>query len=235
MLDFLGIGAQKAGTTWLFEKLQDHPRIHMPNRKELHFWNRGSNLQRYLSNFPDSEGVRQGEITPAYATLSVDTIRKIYDLNPDLRLIYILRNPIQRAWSAALMALQRAQMTADEASDAWFLDVLHSRASLDRGDYEGTIRRWTTVFPTEQFLILFLDDIQTDPREVLVRCAHHLDVEAAPYQIYPEVRLRKRVFSTGGPSLRPGLAMELKALYGPRIESLSVYLGRDLNHWLWEP
>jgi hypothetical protein len=59
---------------------------------------------------------KQGEITPAYATLDEVTIREIAALAPNLRVFYSLRNPIARAWSSALMALERSEMTIDDAS-----------------------------------------------------------------------------------------------------------------------
>ena len=119
MLDFLGIGAQKAGTTWLYEQLRLHPDISFPAGKEVHFWDlqyeRG--IEWYRPLFTHDKCKCLGEITPAYAMLSKVHIEEIRDINPSLKIIYILRNPIHRAWSSALMALKRAEMTIDEASD----------------------------------------------------------------------------------------------------------------------
>ena len=146
MLDFLGIGAQKAGTTWLYEMLCQHPQLAFPGGKEMHFWDAGRSrgLEWYRSCFNVGEK-KNGEITPAYAMLPVETIREIHALNPALRVIYILRNPIDRAWSSARMALERAEMTLAEASDQWFVDHFLSQGSLRRGDYESCIRHWRQV------------------------------------------------------------------------------------------
>jgi hypothetical protein len=144
MLDFLGIGAQKAGTTWLYEQLKRHSQLAFPLGKEAHFWNRPHDpitIARYVGRFADLTAVA-GEITPAYGILPVEIIREIHQQAPRLRLIYLIRNPIERAWSAALMALQRAEMTIDEASDAWFSDHFHSAGSRQRGDYETCLRTW---------------------------------------------------------------------------------------------
>jgi hypothetical protein len=62
------------------------------------------------------------------------TIREIAGLPPNLRVIYSLRNPIARAWSSALMSLERAEMTIDEASPLWFLDHFKSAGPRRRGD-----------------------------------------------------------------------------------------------------
>lgn len=68
MLDFLGIGAQKAGTTWLQVMLSQHPEIHFPLGKEVHFWNHQyKGLAWYQAHFNNShQNCKQGEITPAY-------------------------------------------------------------------------------------------------------------------------------------------------------------------------
>jgi hypothetical protein len=93
---------------------------------------------------------------------------------PDLRVFYSLRNPIARAWSSALMALERAEMTIDEASHLWFLDHFKSAGSRRRGDYLSSIQRWQSVFADEQFLTIMFDDITRDPGGVLAMlCRHH--------------------------------------------------------------
>src|SRR5262245_8764381 len=111
MLRFLGIGAQKAGTTWLHENLRTHPVLSFPHGTEIHFWDaqRDRGIDWYRSLFVSSDRV-EGEITPAYAILPPRQVAEIAATFPDLRLIYILRNPIDRAWSSALMALQRSEM-----------------------------------------------------------------------------------------------------------------------------
>jgi len=124
MLNFLGIGAQKCGTTWLYAMLSKHPDIAFPGGKEIHFWSEDDYQERlawYQNLFSGDEQVK-GEITPAYAFLDGGRIKEIYRLVPDLRLIYMIRNPVNRAWSNALMALPRVQMKLEEASDQWFID-----------------------------------------------------------------------------------------------------------------
>lgn len=118
MIDFIGIGAQKCATTWLYAQLARHPQVRFPAGKEIHFWNahHDKGTDWWLSQFPDAAGVKQGEITPAYGFLDRATIAEIRLTVPDARLFYAMRNPIERAWSAAKMAVLRAEMTPDEAS-----------------------------------------------------------------------------------------------------------------------
>jgi hypothetical protein len=95
MLDFLGIGAQKAGTTWIYQHLSRHPDIRFPAGKEVHFWGRcGSNGAEWWTGLfaEDHQRQKQGEITPAYATLDEATIREIAALAPNLRVFYSLQS-----------------------------------------------------------------------------------------------------------------------------------------------
>lgn len=234
MIDFLGIGAQKAGTTWLYAQLDRHPQVRFPAGKEVHFWDRrrDEGAAAWLALFPRAEpGVRQGEITPAYALLERETIAEIRRHCPDLRIFYSLRNPAERAWSAALMALERAELAFDEASDAWFADHFRSRGSRQRGDYLGALERWGAAFPPEQIHVILFDDILEHPRRVLVALARHLGIETAPYESVPEAALREPVFPGPRLPLRPTLRPVLRELYAEPIEALARRLGRDLSPW----
>jgi len=234
MLDFLGIGAQKAATTWLFEQLARHPQLGFPAGKEVHFWDqkRSCGVSWWLGLFDHGPpGVRQGEITPAYALLERADVERIREHVPGLRIFYSLRNPAERAWSAALMALGRAELVPEEASDQWFMDHFRSRGSLGRGDYVACLERWTSVFPREQLSVFLVDDIARDPRAVLRGLATHIGVAPDFYDTVPDEVLSARIHV--GPSLpvRRSLRPGLRAIYAPRLDALEGWLGRDLALW----
>ena len=234
MLNFLGIGAQKAGTTWLYEQLNRHPQLAFPLGKEAHFWNRPHDTAAatdYLDRFACVDAIA-GEITPAYGMLPIETIREIHHHAPHLRLIYLIRNPIDRAWSSALMALQRAEMTLDEASDQWFSDHFHSAGSMKRGDYQTCLRNWRAVFPGEQLLVLRFEEIVTEPESLLNRCFQHLGVSLQDPEQLRQKGCRVPVFTGPGHRLRPTLRPILRALYQDRIKQLARYLDMDLSAWL---
>ncbi|MGE3297446.1 MAG: sulfotransferase [Porticoccaceae bacterium] len=231
MLNFMGIGAQKAGTTWLYERLAAHPQIGFPGGKEVHYWDARATLPEswYCELFATDDGRVNGDITPAYATLEPPVVDRIGALFPDLRIIFLLRNPIERAWSAALMALGRAELTLDDASDAWFLDHFRSRGSLLRGDYGRTLDIWGGVFPASALLVLFYEDLCRRPTDLLHRVATFLGVTPDPS--WTPQRLAAPVFAGPGAPLRPTLRKPLLELYRPRIVALEARLGRDLRHW----
>jgi Sulfotransferase domain len=233
-IGFLGIGAQKAGTTWLYSQLKQHPEIDFPLGKEVHFWNkphRPDQVEAYLKKFSHDHR-RQGEITPAYAMLPLPIIETIHRCNPDLQLIYMIRNPIDRAWSSALMALGRAELAIHEASDQWFIDHFRSAGSLARGDYEGCLRTWRQVFAPEQALVLRFEDINEAPERLLNECFRFLCVEQIENEMLREWGCRDRVFAGPRHAIRPSLLAVLRELYQTRIESLAAYLDQDLGAWL---
>lgn len=216
MLDFVGIGAQKAGTTWLHKHLSEHPEVNFPAGKEVHYWNRYRNkvdIPTYASWFPDQEGIKQGEITPAYAFLPVENIQEIHQYFPNIRIIYMLRDPIERAWSSSLMALSRAEMTINEASDQWFIDHFKSAGSRARGDYKTCLANWTSIYPKEQILLLDFADIKTDPINTLKKAAHHIGVSATYFDTLNPDIFTKKVHATSGDPIRASILPVLEELY----------------------
>ncbi|MBU3693452.1 MAG: hypothetical protein FGM40_01305 [Rhodocyclaceae bacterium] len=251
MVDFLGIGVQKGGTTWLFHQLARHPQIAFPAGKEVHFWDRvdGSLVKQWLEILePPSRSntagqpIRTGEITPAYASLPTETIRAIHAACPDIRLFISFRNPLERAWSAARMAMVRAQMLDSEVSDQWFIDHFQSAASRSAGDYSAIMERWLAVFPEEQLLTLLCDDIEDCPTRILDAISEHLGINPKGFAGLSAAALAERVVPLltadqaykRKPDLppRPTLVPVLKDMYAPEVARIARFLGRDLTHWV---
>lgn len=232
MLHFVGIGAQKAGTTWLYEMLRQHPDISFPAGKEVHFWDkhRHRGLSWYTQLFDVPDGCVHGEITPAYSALPRAVIAQVASALPDLRMILVMRNPIERAWSAARMVLHREGRAPSEISDEWFVAQFRHPDSLARGDYETCIRNWRSAFPDGQLLVLTFDQLAEDPAGLVVRCLEHLGVE--PSHVSTMHGLGARVHAGADEPLRPSLQATLRALYSSRIRSLEHYLRTDFSAWM---
>ena len=248
--DFLGLGAHKSGSTWLHEMLDQHPEIALPPGKELHFWDRcwheGSSLEGYEETFASLTKPIKGEITPAYAILPPPTIMVIRKSYPGLRLLYVLRDPIERAWSHARMGF--AKTFPDPAEDDvsahadWFLEHFRSVGSLARGDYPRCIANWEAAYPSGALLTLLYDDMQTSPREFLRACCRHLgadpeffdtlDTARLSAKIYPEKSILKSRSSTLPQKVPERFVAPLLDIYLPKVGALSAMLRRDLST-LW--
>lgn len=249
-LTFLGIGAQKAGTTWLAKMLALHPDIYLPV-KEMHFWDKPpltpAGITQYLDKFNATGKHARGEITPGYAILPPETIDMIQERLPDLRILYILRNPIERAWSHARMEYARQvfkqQRAIKELSGDWFAAHFHSPESIARGDYTTCLRNWWARFPSDRMkLYIYEQDLQR-PRTMLVDCCRHLGVSDGFFatvddgilsmRVYPEKEQEGIERAPLPETVPPEFALILSIIYADRIRVLSDVLDKDLvSLWL---
>ncbi|HET8573280.1 MAG TPA: sulfotransferase domain-containing protein [Edaphocola sp.] len=193
--NFLCVGAQKAGTTTLHDILKQHPDIYLPKIKESHFFDRsdhyGNGIQWWLQEFfGDYAGEKiMGEITPEYLYYE-EVPEKIYkDLGPDTKIIIILRNPMDRAYSHYLMSKRRnyEKMTFEEA-------ILAEReriemgafernhfSYIDRGLYAEQLKRYYSLFGKERIMLLiFEEDIKKDIKRTIQKIEVFLGVEQIP-------------------------------------------------------
>jgi hypothetical protein len=167
--NFLIIGVQKGGTSSLFYYLKYHPQVRRPIKKEMHFFNThySKGLKWYKAHFPlKSKNKLTGEASPDYIfhPLSAERVRQ---LNPDMKLIILLRNPVERAYSAYQMNRRLGvdpRSTFQEAVDFelshhdkfanQYNDAKHNFFYLERGKYAAQLSVWLNHFPKEQFLVI---------------------------------------------------------------------------------
>ncbi len=182
MPDFMGIGAMRAGTSWLRKNLERHPGIWMATPKELHFFDRHVDERRWklLSRDTDARlryGLHfskcprdclAGEITPAYAILPEEKIAVIKRWIPGLKIIYLLRDPVERAWSHARKDF--ATYWGKQIEEATLDDLRPFFTSPDvarRNDYLACLRTWLRHFEKENIHVAFLEDIEETPERIL--------------------------------------------------------------------
>lgn len=173
--DFMCIGGQKCGTTWLFRNCRAHPDIFVAREKEVHYFDQNFHwsLRAYAARFREGEGKIKGEFTPAYSVLPKERIRFIHQVMPDLKVILLLRHPVERAWSQALMELvHRYKRPYDSVTDEEFLSLFHSNWSVGRGDFATILDNWQSFFPSDQVLIGFQEEMANEPRALMERVCH---------------------------------------------------------------
>lgn len=229
--DFLGIGAQKAGTTWLYENLRCHPGIFMPEEKELHYfdWNFHESLKLYAEQFRPGRFRIKGEITPGYSILPIKRIRFIRGIMPELKLIFIIRNPVERAWSQAVMnLLKRPKKKYEEIDETEFYDHFRSLRSIKRGDYLTIIDNWSKVFDRDRIFIGFFEEIKERPRELLRKIFTHLDVsQNVDWDTFP---YNRKIGGNPEISIPPKYDIFLKNMYKKDIELLHERFGECIGN-----
>jgi hypothetical protein len=221
--DFLVIGAQRAGTTWLHRVLRQHPVLWLPPVKELHYFDRLdikrtilspkerrrvglkrlASLDPWLINYwfrtrdddwyaslfrgAKAKGLIAGEITPAYATLDEEVLRRIERMNEKMKLVFVMRDPVDRVWSAVNNAAKK------RAADASTVDKSIERArgsgTVARSAYAETIKRLETVFPASQIHYCFFDDLRDRPKALTSDVLSFLGVEPVPLQLPKAVNI----------------------------------------------
>ncbi len=182
--DFLGLGAQRAGTTWLDALLRGHPALWLPERrKELHYFDRHHERGAawYAAFFARAPADRlAGEITPRYL-YEPDAPARAAALVPGARLIAILREPVARAYS------QYALTVRDEDYAGTFRRFLAERPdALARGRYHEQLVRWTARFPRERLCVLVLEQVVREPARARAALAALLGVDPALFPAAPD-------------------------------------------------
>ncbi len=235
--DFLLIAPPKTGTTWLARQLRRHAGVYIPEIKEVKYFNlirRYRDLNWYLSVFRPGAGKLKGDLTANYALLPRSTIRLIHALRPDLKLIYLMRDPVDRAWSHARFDY-RCHDSAFFASDVksivdvpdkdWKTAFVNPGLVLC-GDYLGQLERWLEVFDRRQVYIGFFEQIQRAPRDLLNSVFDFLGL-ATPARIDDEA-LAERVNAGVSKHLTPELGDCLRRIYGKRTKQFVNFVKQQI-------
>ncbi len=230
--EFLGIGAQKCGTTWLHENLARHPDLFLPAGKELHYfdWHFRRPLRWYCAQFAPGAGKVRGEITPNYCTLAADRIAFIRRIMPEVRLIFLMRNPVERAWSQAVMNLaEKTGRSSDEVPDEEFHEHFHDHRSILRGAYLDNLDRWLRFFPEHQLYCGFFESIVERPRSLLEDILRFLGVSLdVDWNLFPAHRVVRKGVDAAMPQRH---RVVLEQLYREDIQQLHQRFGDPVARW----
>jgi hypothetical protein len=209
--DFLGVGAARSGTSWLYAVLERHPALWLPPVKELHYFDNPRHNKRdfaslktrvlegigagrplslwdvryFLGRRSDDwycrlfepgrrRGLVTGEITPAYSVLDEPQLGRIRTLNPDVKLIFSMRDPVLRTWSSIM------KKTAKKRGSVPAVDLVLRHAgdgALKRASYCAIIDRLERVFGRDQIFWMFFDEQLERPIPLLTRLLTFLGVE----------------------------------------------------------
>ncbi len=225
---FVGIGVQKAGTTWWFELIAAHPDVsrHAAVHKERHYFGRYATLafgpdqiQAYHRWFPRTEGKTTGEWTPDYVYQS--WVPPLLDqAAPEARLLVIVRDPVERFVSG---------LTHNNVVPGSHIGTVVAE-SVGRGFYAAALRRWGAAFDAGRVLVLQYERCVADPAGELARTYRFLGLDDG----FRPSSMRHAASPTRGPkvALAPDARRRLVDLYGPDVAELAGLVpGLDLGLW----
>lgn len=242
-VDFIVCGTQKGGTKALDSYLRSHTEICLPEKKELHFFDneaafqtRNPDYSAYHAHFAPTPAHRVlGEGTPIYMYWD-PAPKRMWKYNPSLKLIILLRNPIERAYSHWNMfrdkgmetlsfwdAIQSERQRCREA-----LPQQHKVVSyVDRGFYLQQLRRLWMFFPKPQVLILKSEELKDQPVTALQKISDFLKV--SPFEnVTPQIVHSIPYTSEMSEAER----QYLHSVYEFEIRGLERELGWDCSSWL---
>ena len=273
--NFVCIGAQKAGTTWLHYNLKDHPDMWLPPVKEFHYFNRvraneallgdwemphpAGLYNRYLKNqFPPNlnnirwlrnyyeyklskrsylglfddkytNGKVCGDITPGYSTLDISGVRYAQKvLGSETPIIFILRNPIDRSWSAAKMMTRYYKKDYNDNSYADITALLKKPHITLCSDYANIISRWRDYFKNVH--VLTYDKLCSSPTEFLEDISNLINIRNQ----WDDEKINQRVWGDHKSSPIPAeIHKLLKEQYYHKMEDLYSLTGlSEVKQWL---
>jgi hypothetical protein len=191
--DFIGLGAQKAGTSWIYACLYEHPQICIP-LKEIHFFSRQRNWSNgyewYEKIFEQcSQDTKTGEFSTSYLVEPV-VPERIHRRYPSVKLIASLRNPIDRTYSNYLNDVKSGVVPRNIT----FEEGLKSHPEyVEQGCYATQLRRYLQFFSRAQILLLVYEDCLHQPLEFIQSIYRFLDVDSGfvPSMLHKKVNVSK--------------------------------------------
>lgn len=186
---FLGLGAEKAGTTWIADKLSQHPEVYMPPKKEIFFFNdldahflseenprykRG--IKWYKKHFQDRPEKVVGEFSPVYL-YSLITAKRIKKHFPKTKLIICLRHPVERAFSQYIHDKRLGVI-----ENISFLEALEKYdCYIKKSKYFNNLQNYFKLFPKKDVYVLTLNEIEKKPKKCVKELYTFLDLKNKDY------------------------------------------------------
>lgn len=189
--DFLYIGASKAGSTWIYNALKEHPELCIPDAKDIQFFDYyyDKGFSWYESFFKICGFKKKGELSHDYF-LYETCAKRIYEYNSKIKLIVTLREPIDKTISAFIYNKSTELSTGQN-----FIEYAFSPKIIKLSSYYENLKPFYELFPAENILITFYDDLKNDNKKFIQDIFMFLNVG---YDYVPSV-VGKKILSAREP------------------------------------
>ena len=204
------------------DKVSDEPKLWLLGWG-LRYFLYPKTINWYGSLFLDKRNRISGELTPAYALLSEKELKTLKGINPDLKVIFQMRDPVERAWSQTVMHLKLHKRQGDyNLYKDEIRRVIFRKEILDRSDYLTTINLWEAVFGEKNICYLFYDEIRDNPAELLVKLFDFLQAGHSEPALNETISAKVGSRDTGGRGIPEDIERELAIHFLPMVKDLEL-------------
>lgn len=209
--NFFIIGAPKCGTTALYSYLKEHNNVFMPDIKEPHFFaedypniRKFTTLAKYLQLFDDvqEQHLAIGEASVHYIHSEI-AVQKIFEFDPDSKIIIMLRNPIELVRSLHAMSYSLFNENVEDFEQAWRLQEFRAQDKMLPPNYPepkllqyawlgklgSQVENVLSIFPLEQVKFILFDEFQTDTKSVYDSVLKFLNIASDSRDIFPRINV----------------------------------------------
>ncbi len=172
-----------------------------------------------------------GEATPEYALLGEEGFRHIERLAPDARILYIMRNPVTRAWSQALHHCRASRLEVGAQSPEQLIALLETERFRALGDYGAVLASLEAVFSPEQMRLEFYEDIHADRDAALARICRFIGLDVAPAA---QPGLARRYNPSQSADMPVAVRVHLRRTYREQVREIRARTGAVPESWLRE-
>ena len=253
--DFIIIGAARSGTTALYDYMIKHPNIEKSTYKEIHYFNReyfrGLNWYKLffpskVKKFYNTKFLKKKFVTGEASVLYMHhphAPRRTFELLPKVKIIVLLRNPIDRAYSAHQYRWKKnfkekldfneaieqeesfikGEMEKMEQSDNYYSKKFYDHVYYTLGIYAEQLERWFKYFPREQFLIIKSEDFYSEISSVFKKVLNFLNLPNFEPEVFRPFKSRQYQ------SMKPETREKLVEFFKPHNERLYKLLGTNFR------
>lgn len=243
-------GCQKTASTWIYHCFKEHPEVFVPEKDALHFFtiNHFRGLDWYAKLYEQAASNQVlVDPTPSYIR-DPKAAQRIFEYNSDAKLIFSLRNPIDRAFSHYWHMKRKGLISytfEDAVSYGGFGNIDLYQNWIQSGMYLEQLQPFIDLFPRDQLKVVLFEDLKTDPKAFIQEIFQFMDIEAS---FEPSVlHSKKNQASKKGKSkgffnrkdqeteydkgMPTAVRSELQQVFSLPNEQLGTWLNRDLSHW----
>lgn len=258
-VNFFLAGFQKCGSTWLYKCFSEHPQILAPRKDTIHYFtiNHHRGTAWYHQFYADhTQQPVLIDATPSYGR-DLSSVNRVHQYNPDAKILFCLRNPIDRAFSHYWHKKRKGTIQYEFDDTLFYRGVGNHDLYKDfvsPGFYYELIKPWIDTFGTQQVKLVFFDDLNKNASAFLADIFSFLEIDSAFVPSVANKKLNAAASSKGfsikktvsgflsdmrspfrkdeyKAGMSAQMRSELAKIYAADIHLLEELTKRDLSHW----